>query len=87
MHSPSDSVARYEDLKTNKANYCNKLVDAEEELEEEEEICSVCLVEFDRENVVNKLSRCGHVFHENCIQRWLDKNHFTCPLCRSFIFL
>jgi RING-H2 zinc finger protein RHA1 len=51
-----------------------------------EEMCSICLVEFDREDVVSQLSRCGHAFHMHCIESWLDRNNFTCPLCRSFLF-
>ncbi|KAI9181252.1 hypothetical protein LWI28_012921 [Acer negundo] len=59
--------------------------DEETEEEEEEEMCSICLVELDEEDVVSRLSRCGHIFHMDCIQRWLHSNHFTCPLCRSFL--
>ncbi|KAI4313136.1 hypothetical protein L6164_026143 [Bauhinia variegata] len=51
-----------------------------------EETCSICLVEFEGEDAVSKFGRCGHVFHLNCIQRWLDQNNFTCPLCRSSLF-
>ena len=50
-----------------------------------EEICSICLVEFEGEDAVSKLGRCGHIFHFNCIEQWLDRNQFSCPLCRSFL--
>ena len=48
-----------------------------------DEICSICLVDFEREDAVSQLSMCGHIFHMGCIQGWLDKFQFTCPLCRS----
>ncbi|GMN50150.1 hypothetical protein TIFTF001_019312 [Ficus carica] len=48
-----------------------------------EETCSICLAEFEEQDVVSQLSKCGHVFHMSCIEKWLDCNHFTCPLCRS----
>lgn len=51
-----------------------------------DEICSICLVEFEGGNAVSKLRRCGHVFHFNCIEQWLERNQFSCPLCRSFLF-
>ncbi|KAK3195431.1 hypothetical protein Dsin_026741 [Dipteronia sinensis] len=57
------------------------------EEETEEEMCTICLVELDKEDVVSRLSRCGHIFHMDCIQRWLHSNHFTCPLysvCASY---
>ncbi|KAK7836255.1 ring-h2 finger protein atl18 [Quercus suber] len=57
-----------------------------EELQNVDEMCSICLVEFEKEDVVSQLSRCGHVFHMHCIESWLDRNQFTCPLCRSFLF-
>lgn len=69
---PSLPVARFEDLRGDG--------------EREEEICSICLVEFEGEDAVSKLGRCGHVFHFNCIEQWLERNQFSCPLCRSFLF-
>ncbi|KAJ4962666.1 hypothetical protein NE237_022605 [Protea cynaroides] len=51
----------------------------------EKEVCSVCLVEFEKEDEVTQLSRCGHVFHLCCIKSWVDRNRFTCPLCRCFL--
>lgn len=48
-----------------------------------DEACSVCLVEFESEDYVTKLSKCGHIFHMVCIEKWVDRNQFTCPLCRS----
>ncbi|KAL3850890.1 hypothetical protein ACJIZ3_012772 [Penstemon smallii] len=49
----------------------------------EEEMCSICLMEFEKEDFVNKLPRCGHVFHMECMEKWLDTCKFTCPICRS----
>jgi len=43
-------------------------------------ICPVC---FDR--LVDKNTQvlhCGHKFHHDCIERWLETNN-TCPSCRS----
>lgn len=49
-------------------------------------MCSICLQEFDREDLVGWLPGCRHLFHAACITRWLDQERFTCPLCRSGIF-
>ncbi|KAL9673025.1 hypothetical protein QQ045_029278 [Rhodiola kirilowii] len=51
-----------------------------------DDCCSVCLVEFDGEDEVSKLSGCGHVFHGECIRGWIERDRFTCPLCRSLLF-
>ncbi|PIN22373.1 hypothetical protein CDL12_04912 [Handroanthus impetiginosus] len=50
-----------------------------------EEMCSICLMEFQQQDLVNKLPKCGHVFHMGCLEKWLDRCQFTCPLCRSFV--
>lgn len=68
------SVSKFEDLD----NYSSSKV---------EEICSICLMKFEKEDVVSRLTRCGHLFHADCIERWLDCNQFTCPLCRSFFLV
>ncbi|KAI5665201.1 hypothetical protein M9H77_24524 [Catharanthus roseus] len=47
--------------------------------------CSICLAEYESEDMVTRLPRCGHVFHVDCIRRWLDRNQFTCPLCRDLL--
>ncbi|KAG8385766.1 hypothetical protein BUALT_Bualt03G0079400 [Buddleja alternifolia] len=53
--------------------------------EEEKETCSICLMEFENEDLVNKLRNCGHVFHMECMEKWLHRCQFTCPLCRSLV--
>ncbi|KAL6140310.1 hypothetical protein ACLB2K_058610 [Fragaria x ananassa] len=44
--------------------------------------CSVCLSEFQPESEINHLS-CGHVFHQDCLEKWLNYWNITCPLCRT----
>ncbi|CAA6672427.1 unnamed protein product [Spirodela intermedia] len=46
--------------------------------------CRVCLSRFELDSVVNRLS-CGHLFHQGCLDRWLDYHHATCPLCRTHL--
>ena len=42
--------------------------------------CSICLMEV-KEGEDTILLPCGHMFHDNCVTKWL-KIHNTCPLCR-----
>ncbi|KAL2253674.1 E3 ubiquitin-protein ligase RNF43-like [Sesamum indicum] len=44
------------------------------------ESCSICLEGFFNGGRATRLP-CSHMFHENCILRWLRENH-VCPLCR-----
>ncbi|KAL2486767.1 RING-H2 finger protein ATL16 [Abeliophyllum distichum] len=46
--------------------------------------CAVCLVEFQEEEKLRIIPSCGHVFHIDCLDIWLQKNA-NCPLCRTSI--
>lgn len=50
--------------------------------EDQQSKCSICLDDFDDEDEVRMLF-CKHVFHKNCVDKWLIENNVTCPLCRS----
>ncbi|XP_059665985.1 RING-H2 finger protein ATL28-like [Cornus florida] len=43
--------------------------------------CIVCLAEYREEDTLRILPYCGHFFHANCIDIWLQQ-HSTCPVCR-----
>ncbi|XP_010523766.1 PREDICTED: E3 ubiquitin-protein ligase RHA1B [Tarenaya hassleriana] len=47
------------------------------------ESCAVCLYEFESEEEIRWLSNCRHIFHRTCLDRWLDHDQKTCPLCRT----
>ena len=45
--------------------------------------CSVCIDNFDTtEKDVVKLKNCNHIFHKECIDKWIKINR-TCPICRK----
>ncbi|KAF0902922.1 hypothetical protein E2562_019859 [Oryza meyeriana var. granulata] len=44
--------------------------------------CAVCLGAVRDGEMVRRLPACMHVYHAECIDRWLAA-HRTCPLCRS----
>lgn len=45
--------------------------------------CSICFAEYTDNTKIGQLN-CNHVFHKQCILKWLDTAS-TCPLCRSRI--
>ncbi|KAL5752495.1 hypothetical protein ACOSQ2_023002 [Xanthoceras sorbifolium] len=49
----------------------------------ESEICTICLDEYVQEDIVRVLPRCRHMFHKDCIDQWLLKRSFRCPICRD----
>lgn len=46
--------------------------------------CAVCLNEFQEDEKLRIIPNCGHVFHIDCLDIWLQKNA-NCPLCRTSI--
>ncbi|AES99137.1 putative transcription factor C2H2 family [Medicago truncatula] len=44
--------------------------------------CAICLLEFDDDSMLRLLTICCHVFHQECIDLWLE-SHKTCPVCRT----
>lgn len=52
------------------------------------EDCAICQVPMDltathKQEIPTEL-KCNHVFHDSCIQKWLEHNS-TCPICRQLI--
>jgi len=45
------------------------------------EECAVCFESFIRDDKVQQLPICGHVFHPQCLEPWL-KQRGSCPSCR-----
>ncbi|EXB64914.1 RING-H2 finger protein ATL29 [Morus notabilis] len=44
--------------------------------------CAICLVEFEDDSLLRLLTPCYHVFHQECVDLWLE-SHKTCPVCRQ----
>ena len=44
-----------------------------------EDVCCICM---EREGGMVKIKRCGHLFHKNCIEKWLRECKATCPICK-----
>ena len=42
--------------------------------------CTICLLQYTEET--KKATECQHIFHQECIDRWLQENN-SCPLCRT----
>ncbi|KAF8673364.1 hypothetical protein HU200_048925 [Digitaria exilis] len=43
--------------------------------------CAICLHDMEADDVKLRAMPCSHIFHQNCIFKWLRRSA-TCPLCR-----
>ncbi|GLJ14556.1 hypothetical protein SUGI_0235630 [Cryptomeria japonica] len=48
----------------------------------EDFVCAICLRSFEEDDEIRKLCNCNHIFHRNCLDKWIDNNEDTCPFCR-----
>ncbi|XP_045824288.1 RING-H2 finger protein ATL63 [Trifolium pratense] len=55
------------------------------EIEQELE-CVICLSGFENGEMGRCLPKCGHGFHVECIDMWLN-SHSNCPICRASIVI
>ncbi|KAG8961696.1 hypothetical protein FRC03_005059 [Tulasnella sp. 419] len=46
------------------------------------ERCLICLGDYEPEEDLRIMS-CKHVFHQPCVDRWLEEGRNNCPACRS----
>ena len=48
--------------------------------------CVICLKKYEENDAILEL-KCDkrHYFHKECITQWVEKNHNTCPLCKTVI--
>ncbi|CAL9234182.1 unnamed protein product [Arabidopsis halleri] len=52
--------------------------------EEETETCAICLeCVLDEDKRIYHMRNCSHLFHEECVIEWLNRQHNSCPLCRQ----
>ncbi|KAF2567119.1 hypothetical protein F2Q70_00028838 [Brassica cretica] len=49
-----------------------------------EPYCSICLQDASEGEKMRRLTACGHCFHAECIDPWLEERS-TCPECRAHI--
>ncbi|XP_006661624.1 probable E3 ubiquitin-protein ligase RHB1A [Oryza brachyantha] len=50
-----------------------------EDKPDEEDVCPICLEEYDEENP-SSITKCQHHFHLCCILDWMERSE-TCPVC------
>ncbi|XP_027368586.1 NEP1-interacting protein-like 1 [Abrus precatorius] len=46
--------------------------------------CSICFQDFEEGELVRILPKCGHLFHLECIDKWLVQQG-SCPMCRTYV--
>ncbi|TMW41169.1 hypothetical protein DOY81_013751 [Sarcophaga bullata] len=45
-------------------------------------LCAICSEFFKSTDIIESTTKCGHVFHRQCLYRWVSRSN-TCPQCRA----
>jgi hypothetical protein len=53
----------------------------------DDDCCSICLFPYNdlqqqEQQQIIKI-KCNHIFHVNCLSKWVTQNKNTCPMCRD----
>lgn len=75
-----ESVKRPSSSETNVKSL--PVVQAEGHLEES---CTICMSAFKQQDVLTEL-QCKHLFHRECVSKWLLERSRHCPLCGDEAF-
>ena len=69
-------------------NILNKLkiekYDPKKNYEKNQNCCVICMEEFKEKDEIRELD-CKHIFHKNCIDKWLTE-HKKCPIDNHEIY-
>ncbi|XVE64572.1 hypothetical protein DITRI_Ditri07aG0111100 [Diplodiscus trichospermus] len=57
-----------------------------EQAENHNTVCTVCLESMEKSDEIRELCKCYHVFHKECLDRWVNEGQVTCPLCRCTLY-
>lgn len=54
--------------------------------------CSICILEFEKNSIISSPFVCGHRFHRDCINAWINRRRANnlrpnCPICKSEVLV
>jgi len=49
--------------------------------------CVICIEEYERGERCFVMPGCAHMFHRQCMRKWLRQGNPTCPICRATLLL
>jgi hypothetical protein len=88
-----DIADKFEQLETSKQTISKKGLNnipvcefdkISEKIKEKNTTCSICQTNFDSDDSVRQL-KCYHLFHVDCVDKWLLENSSKCPNCNNIV--
>ena len=47
--------------------------------------CPICISDYKNNEMISYINTCNHLFHTNCIYKWLTNFNNICPICRTIL--
>jgi len=72
------TIKKTELRKIKKMNYSRlpeKIINAQPQ-------CTICQDDFKKDDLI-KITKCEHIFHSKCIDKWFGEYSYKCPICRE----
>ena len=69
----------------NKKNEINKKIEIKNNDEKEDNMCIICLANYDNSFHIKRKLKCKHSLCEDCFNKWY-KIKESCPICRKNLF-
>jgi hypothetical protein len=50
------------------------------------ETCAICMEDYEEDQDVIIGHNCVHMYHKECLLKWMSTKHDSCPYCRTYVF-
>ena len=60
--------------------------DGKKTKDEVSETCAICMEDYELDQDVIIGHNCVHMYHKECVLKWMKTKHDFCPYCRSYVF-
>lgn len=50
------------------------------------ETCAICMEDYEEDQDVIIGHNCVHMYHKECLLKWMSSKHDSCPYCRTYVF-
>lgn len=81
---PDDVIQKNTNIEISSESNNNSDIKIEYDIKDRD-LCSICTDVFENDSTITILPSCIHLFHKDCIMRWVTECKNKCPLCNKEI--
>lgn len=90
-HEPYDTACRKSETKISDDEEFQQIDDTQStdgvtQQQEHQNTCAICMEDYKDEEDLIVGATCSHMYHKDCVLKWIASSHICCPYCRDFFF-